>query len=363
MRHTLLIALIALIPACASVEGPNPMLSATLGHDAQTGTDQDTLEGTDAQTGTDQDAGPIEADVPPPKCPTNCDDGEACTTDSCNKGTGNCIHAAVANQTPCLDDGEACTADGCVAGKCGHLAKYGNPCTDDGNVCTDDKCGPDKTGAGKCLHEPNTAACDDGLSCTTGDHCDAGKCRAGSIPDCDDADPCTTDACDAVSGKCQSIPSVLCDDGNPCTTGDSCTTGKCIGAATDCDDGEACTTDKCDTVQGCQHKSTTCEAEGEACTTVQCIPCMGDKNCDDANPCTADFCNPNTGKCEHTAVDDEACKTICAKAIQQNSNKACLDFCATNCDDADPCTADFCSTLTEMNPDGCKHFPLSSCKP
>jgi hypothetical protein len=48
--------------------------------------------------------------------------------------------------------------------------------------------------------------------------------------DCDDGDPCTTDARDPVSGECVYTP-INCDDGDPCTL-DACdpATGECVHA-------------------------------------------------------------------------------------------------------------------------------------
>lgn len=82
-----------------------------------------------------------------------------------------------------------------------------DPCAgancDDGNTCTDDTC--DK--AKGCLHTANTLFCDDKNVCTTGDKCTAGACVAGSFAglsptcncqfdsQCDDSDTCTADTC------------------------------------------------------------------------------------------------------------------------------------------------------------------------
>ncbi len=69
---------------------------------------------------------------------------------------------------------------------------------DDGNACTDDSCDP---GSG-CKATVNAAACDDGDACTVGDACKAAACKAGTAKSCDDGDACTTDACDAKTGTC-----------------------------------------------------------------------------------------------------------------------------------------------------------------
>ncbi len=84
--------------------------------------------------------------------------------------------------------------------------------------------------------------------------------------DCDDRNPCTTDACDPATGACVNT-AVDCDDRNPCTT-DACdpATGACVNTAVDCDDQNPCTTDACDRATG-------------ACVNTAV-------DCDDQNPCT-----------------------------------------------------------------------------
>jgi hypothetical protein len=59
--------------------------------------------------------------------------------------------------------------------------------------------------------------------------------------ECDDGDPCTTDACTA--GACTFTP-VSCDDGDGCTD-DACAGGACQSTARTCDDGLDCTADAC----------------------------------------------------------------------------------------------------------------------
>lgn len=67
---------------------------------------------------------------------------------------------------------------------------------DDADPCTDDACAP---GVG-CTHPHNTASCDDGDACTVGDTCAEGVCAAGGTASCDDGDPCTDDACHPAGG-------------------------------------------------------------------------------------------------------------------------------------------------------------------
>ena len=138
------------------------------------------------------------------------------------------------------DDGNACTADTCVAGVC-----VATPMVcDDGNACTMDSCDP----AQGCQTKPIT--CDDGYACTI-DSCDPSVgCQTAPIT-CDDGNACTVDSCDSAQG-CQTTP-VTCDDGDLCTE-DSCDPTKgCVFSALDCQDADPCTTDVCNG-GACEHR-------------------------------------------------------------------------------------------------------------
>jgi hypothetical protein len=114
-----------------------------------------------------------------------------------------------------------------VAGLCSTNADCAdtNPCTD--NVCV----------AGHCQDSANTAPCDDGQACTTGDVCSNYRCAGqpdaaccASDCDCNDGLVCTVDAC--VNGACvhaAATPSVACNDGDACTS-DACSAGQCVHA-------------------------------------------------------------------------------------------------------------------------------------
>ena len=74
------------------------------------------------------------------------------------------------------DDGDACTGDSCDDGTCTYVALH----CEDGNPCTDDACDPSVG----CVFPDNAAPCDDGDPCTQPDACSAGSCRPGpSLPE------------------------------------------------------------------------------------------------------------------------------------------------------------------------------------
>ncbi|RIK65961.1 MAG: hypothetical protein DCC65_10990 [Planctomycetota bacterium] len=123
--------------------------------------------------------------------------------------TGTCSYTPIPNCVPCstvaeCDDSDACTTDSCTGGICQHAPVN----CDDSNPCTDDSC----DSVLGCQYVNNTATCDDGDDCTTGDACAAGSCVGTPIPeccdtaaDCDDSNPCTVDACSTANSAALSF--------------------------------------------------------------------------------------------------------------------------------------------------------------
>ncbi len=330
-----------------------------------------------------------------------CDDGDACTVDACDAVAG-CLHTAV----ECVD-GDACTSDGCEAASGCVFEPVdcddGNACTvdgcaplsgcthepvdcDDGLDCTADSCDVQQG----CVHAPDDAACDDGNPCNGVEQCDpASGCAPGGAPPCDDGNACTQDLCDAALG-CYHAP-VDCDDGIDCT-GDLCfpTTG-CIhgpqdaqcddgdacngaevcdatlgcqpGAPLDCDDGIGCTEDGCAPQGGCTHlgDDSACD-DGDACNGLEtcdvlagCVPGQSPQ-CDDANPCTDDSCDPAVG-CKHSAVPgccvtDADCDDADACTVDSCGSSGACAFTTVGCNDGVACTVDGCDPES-----GCVHTP------
>src|SRR5207248_1198608 len=146
-----------------------------------------------------------------PECTsaTDCDDRNACTTESCEGGV--CQNTAIAGCRPCstaadCDDENPCTSESCDAGIC-HSFTIGDcrPCDtaaqcDDGDSCTTDSCT-----AGVCV----------GTSHCTPEVCDDGIDNDGDgLVDCSDPDCATFPACEPpheICGNC------IDDDGNGLT--------------------------------------------------------------------------------------------------------------------------------------------------
>jgi len=267
----------------------------------------------------------------------DCNDGNACTSDSCNpeKGcsstpltSGACNDSnpctdkdacnkagACAGKPMACDDNNLCTLDGCsVKTGCKHK-NIASLCKDD-SVCTDDKCDP-KSG---CVYGFTTKPCNDANVCTTGDACAKGICIGQKVAT-DDKNPCTNDSCDAKTGVKHVANTLPCDDGDKCTVDDVCANKACKkGKAKVCKDGNSCTDDSCAAKTGCVFKAHTkaCD-DGNKCTEKDaCKPgakpadakCVGTKvNCNDGSACTTDACDTKKG-CTHTLVVSNTCRPV-----------------------------------------------------
>ncbi len=136
-----------------------------------------------------------------------CDDGNVCTDDSCDAASG-CQH--VDNSAGCTDGSECTVSDTCQGGAC--VAGSALNC-EDGNACTSDSC----DAASGCQHLPIPGSCSDNDPCTMGDACSGGICLPGAPTACDDGYPCTGDSCDMAGCQHASLPAGTgCGAGKSC---------------------------------------------------------------------------------------------------------------------------------------------------
>ena len=320
--------------------------------------------------------------------PVICDDKNPCTDDFCTD-TGGCDYQP--NSAEC-DDGDPCTvADACKNSECQGFA-VNCDCLDDADceafedgdmcngslycdtdelphkckavpdsvvecpkpegpegICLQAQCNPDN---GQCSFVPDHEgfACSTGDKCIIGQQCLDGECVGGIDLNCDDANPCTEDDCDAKVGCTHEPVAGECSDDNVCTSGDSCEDGLCVsGPDLDCDDGNPCTADSCTPLVGCVHEPTI--APDAACCEVpeDCSPDFSAlPKCDDPSTCQGTMklalCQDN--QCGTAVLDDDsACvgladdcglfkDIVCTGQVDQQV-KACVGFCL-NDDDCDP---------------------------
>jgi hypothetical protein len=299
----------------------------------------------------DEDAGECVECVDSPQCPAGqyCLQGKcldwACTPKSkwcegsvavvCNEDG-----SALGTETQC-DDFDVCTeGDGCLNGECKQLA---DKVCDDANPCTDDACDP----WDGCYSQFNDDPCDDGTDCTEDDHCDKGLCVGGKLKcecavkaDCapfEDGNLCNG-LLHCQGGYCKVDPETVV----VCTPpADPCSLNSCVPAFGQCLPAIVKDGSKCDDGSDC---TTDDQCSGGKCTGVGL-------QCNDSNPCTKDSCDPEQG-----------CLFVPQAANCDDGDKctgpdSCLDgICfgpALSCEDGNPCTTNTCDSAA-----GCLSAPL-----
>ncbi|HET9064142.1 MAG TPA: hypothetical protein VFO62_12715, partial [Candidatus Binatia bacterium] len=228
----------------------------------------------------------------------HCSNGVFCDgAERCNVATGDCV----AGTPPSCDDGVACTAD-----TCDELANA-------------------------CVHTPYDASCDDSAYCNGVETCDPTLgCLAGIAVECSDSVACTTDSCDEAFDLCVHIRSdANCDDGTYCNGVEACdVTLDCLpGIPVECTDSVLCTADRCDeAADACVHDFSTCFCgDAEITGTERCDPPETAGTFEDCNnlvdddgdgkvDCRDTDCAPGA----RDPVCDESCSldAVCAKFIK-----------------------------------------------
>ncbi len=252
------------------------------------------------------------------------DSKAACQCDSICEGEGDCCPdykqlCTCKVDADCAVSGDKCSVSVCVAGACDSTTKQ----CDDANDCSIDSC---EAATGNCVHKPEPE----------GDACADGSCKKGTC----------------AAGKCANVKPVddggFCSDSDQCTSADKCASGACVGTKKVCDDKSVCTLDSCDKQKGCVY---TPEPDGKACddgtlcsSKEACLKgsCQGTVvKCDDNDPCTVEACDPATGTCKGgpKCGDGDPCTADnCTKDGTFASCKYVPSLEGAACEDGDPCT-------------------------
>ncbi len=217
---------------------------------------------------------------------------------------------------------------------------------DDANPCTSDQCNAAVGGDG-CIHLPVTGGCDDGDPCSDGDACKDGNCQAGALAVC----ACKTSS--DCAGK---------EDGNACNGTLYCDAAKTckVNPATVVvcpETGDACSANVCDGKTGkCAAVATadgtpcsdgkTCTV-GDACAAGVCVGgtsvcCIDNADCakaDDGDLCNGTwFCNKATGTCQLNPASVVNCPTVDNTVCSQSQCDAKTGKCtAVNAGDGKAC--------------------------
>ena len=301
-------------------------------------------------------------------CPTV--DDTACAKNTCAPKTGTCAPEPVPNNTAC-DDGDKCTeGDACTTGKC--IAGT-NTC-----LCTTDADCEDKNGDGDfcngtmfcnkvnglCQLNPTTV-----ISCPS--VADTACQQNGCLNVFEDKGGVKL----AVAASCVMIAVVdtlhkACEDDNSCTTGDTCVGGACKAGTNTClcksdaeCEGKYGDGDLCNGTLFCNKQVGECELNPS--TVVQSCPTT------DNTQCTFRECEKKSGKC---ALQFKTDGDPCADDDTCTANDFCKDGkCATGltytcaCDTDNDCAAkddgDVCNGILYCDKTGkspeCKHNPQS----
>jgi hypothetical protein len=317
----------------------------------------------------------------------SCDDGVACTRDSCDPASKACVHTpddGLCGQGQRCDPAQGCLArppcevdadcddrvfcngeEFCQAGFCQSRPR---DCADTVD-CTEDLCDEPMK---QCIHRPLDSRCAASERCDRNLGCQPRQPCTQDF-ECDDRDPCTLDRCQ--ERLCQNTPQsgTPCDDGLFCTEDDTCAAGSCLGVPRVCEPpADACEQSECNEAsRQCEvsprPQGAPCE-DGDWCTvgeTCQGGECLGGqpRECTGSLPfCQAWECDPDQQAClagPHPDREGQAC----------DDRDPCTldDICVGGeclgepnlCDDGNPCTLDRC----EPGSGGCVWEPDPRCIP
>jgi hypothetical protein len=293
-----------------------------------------------------------------------CDDGLVCNgVDICGPD-GFCMTTVM--PTVC-DDGVACTVDTCMEGFLGECVFTPDPSRCGGRVC-------DAVRGCLAVGCTSDAECENDRFCDGIEACGAdGVCLAGSAP-CP-ADACGT-VCDETSRSCITppIPVDLDGDGAGSTFcgGDDCNDRDARifpGAAEVCDNG---VDDDCSGAIDCRDPACAMDARCAACAPRETV-CSGrvDEDCDDLIDCldpdcdgtpacasactTIDVCaNGRDDDCDGTRdCDDTDCardpSCTCGTFPLPDAESACADGVDEDCDGRTDCLDTDCATRVECD--------------
>ncbi|APR76693.1 Tetratricopeptide TPR_2 repeat protein [Minicystis rosea] len=300
------------------------------------------------------------------------DDGEACTTDTCNSGAA--VHTPVALDTDCTAQGPdpkkfcsdpagtvpgtcvecntnaqcaslVCQDNKCLSAACGDTVKNGDE--------TDVDCG------GSC------GTCDNSKQCKTATDCKSGYCQGTTCQPCYTSSWCAQGQyCDTPgsSGVCKPDKAT----GQSCTSYDQCSSNYCTN-------GFCCASSSCGRCKSCgiagsegtcanlpkgeSDLSGNCSSNQVCDGNGQCISKNG-QGCSNGTQCASGFCAD--GRCCDTACTD-TCYTcnangnpgVCSPIPAGQTDSSATTPCNNACDGAGHCTGQPCTTAAQCGTGFC----------
>jgi hypothetical protein len=197
-----------------------------------------------------------------------CRDHGGCAASICEEAAGGCRVEVQADGAKTCPSGQTCAPElGCLAIE-GCTSPTDAKC-DDGRACTIDSC---EVATGICVHTPNDASCPGAGACGIGscvgtEVSDPSGCAV--MPDasrCAKTQGCdATFACTNLASSCAS--DLDCADGTLCDGVERCVGGRCQQDAT---------RTRCEAVDACHHASCIVRALGDPyCADVAIVGCKG----------------------------------------------------------------------------------------
>lgn len=302
-------------------------------------------------------------------CGDACDDADPCTEGDCLI-EGACHGTPVPDGPVLTDPSGDCHVTTCAAGVAKVTVDDSDLPADDGSSCTDERCA-DGT--------PSHPTRPDGDACagpgSLGGICDGGVCavKCGADADCDDQNPCTTEACDLDKLVCTTTLLDGVETPGAVSVPGNCHTQMCIkGVDTDAvDDDDALPSLNDCIAPTCSNGTLTMSpaAQGMACSFGGGHVCDGNGACVACNvaaDCTTgkDECNVaacNANKTCGTAFAPPGTQLQNAPQVKGNCNTLyCNETGGTYSsvnnddlpDDGNPCTLNTCTAGVPSNPPG-----------
>lgn len=246
----------------------------------------------------------------------NCNDGVDCTYDYCDVVLNGCVNEPwdenCDNMIFCDGDEWCHPTQGCQPGEPVDC--------NDGVACTMDSCDEDQW---DCVHTPSDGACDDGLHCNGAEHCDDGAgCIAGEYPCGDLLCRESDDTCVECLSDADCDDETFCNGMERCNAQGACAAGAgpcgearcnedlraCVECLSDgdCDDGVFCNgAELCDNQGVCADGVAPCG--GWMCREADdtCVECLVDADCSDELFCNGSEQCDSSGTC---AAGPSPCK-------------------------------------------------------